>query len=518
MSGARRQVLLFGIDAAEHALVLSMIARGKLPALAALLRQSTSGQLDSPADLYSGAVWPTFYTGQRTAWHGVYHNKLWRPQQMCCVVPDERTFAARPFWEGFADQSIRSCIVDVPLVLGTPREFDGVYVGGWATHDPGVTGAYPATLWRTLRKQFGARTMPAENFGQQSASSLLQLYGELLRATQQLQRISTNLLSCEPWDFACIVFGAAHRAGHYLWDSGEARDLTDADDKVRQRLDTALDEVYAAIDHAIGQLLAECSKDAIVLVFALHGMGPNTGWSEIVPDILAARRSALSQQVLHQGALYKLRRALVTRARPILQHMPPALAAQLVPIWSSRMFDWAQTRFFPLPMDLTAFLRINLRGRERAGIVAPGAEYDAQCAELVEFFQSLRDADTATPIVADIVPAYAQTPAAAPQRAGQPDLIVRFNSLRTRAVQRLTSAALPTFQCQVPRHLPSGRSGNHLPLGWFMARGPGIEPGATLPTHDILDLAPTVRQYLGLDIDSTLHGRPLPLTKPESAT
>jgi predicted AlkP superfamily phosphohydrolase/phosphomutase len=207
-----------------------------------------------------------------------------------------------------------------------------------------------------------------------------------------------------------------------------------------------------------------------------------------------------------------MRRSLVTRLRPVLQHVPPALSAQLVPLWTSRMFDWQQTKFFPLPMDLTAFLRINLRGRERDGIVAPGGEYDALCAELERFFGSLCDASTQQPIVAEIVRKFATTPAAAPHRAGQPDLIVRWTETRTREVSRLRSTTLPAFSCAVPDHLPSGRSGNHRPLGWFIARGPGVAAGATLPTHDILDLAPTVRRYLGLEPDANLQGTCLPLT------
>ena len=46
----------------------------------------------------------------------------------------------------------------------------------------------------------------------------------------------------------------------------------------------------------------------------------------------------------------------------------------------------------------------------------------------------------------------------------------------------------------MPRYLASGRSGNHLPFGWFVATGPGIAAGRQLGTHDIVDLAPTVRQ------------------------
>src|ERR1035438_7375308 len=124
---AERRVLMLGFDAAEYALIQSLIARGKLPVLARLMQRGCTGRLNSPASYYSGAVWPTFYTGQAPPWHGIYHNKLWRPSRMCCVVPDDLAFLARPFWESFGGSGIRSCIADIPLILGKPRPIDGVY-------------------------------------------------------------------------------------------------------------------------------------------------------------------------------------------------------------------------------------------------------------------------------------------------------------------------------------------------------------------------------------------------------
>ena len=504
-------MVMLGLDAAEHSVIESLIARGRMPTLGRLRQLGTHGLLRSPADLYSGAVWPTFYSGQRVPWHGVYHNKLWQPGRMCCTVPDARTYRARPFWESPGDADIRTCIVDVPLILGNARPSNGVYLSGWATHDLTATCSSPASLWRALQREFGRRTMPVENFGPQNTRSLERLLGELLRATEQLQRVSLSLLRRERWDFTCIVFGAAHRAGHYLWDLEQAHEADRADAKQRARLAKAVECVYEAIDGALGELLPQVGADARVIVFSLHGMGPNGGWSEIVPEMLDTWRRSLSQQAVRRGVLYALRNALGGTARPLRRLIPASLAAQLVPLWSSRMFEWSRTSVFPLPMDLTGLLRVNLRLRERDGIVSPGRDYEALCGQLEEFFSSLRDCATGRPIVSSIVRAYEQAPHAAPYRDGQPDLIVRWTELRTSEVPALLSSQLPRYRCPVPRWLPSGRSGNHLPTGWFVAAGPGIAAKASLATHDILDLAPTARALLGLQPDPSLHGSPLPL-------
>jgi predicted AlkP superfamily phosphohydrolase/phosphomutase len=504
------RLVMLGIDAAEHTVIEALIERGRMPNLARLRRASRYGLLRSPSDLYSGAVWPTFYSGRRVPWHGVYHNKLWRPERMCCTVPDEHTYRARPFWESLGPD-LRTCIVDVPLVLGQARGANGLYLNGWATHDFTVMRSWPSSLGRELERSFGARVMPGDNFGRQDLRSLEQLLGALLRATEQLKLIALSLLRRDVWDIACIVFGAAHRAGHYLWDLTQARDAVAVTEERRARLAGAVERVYEAIDAALGDLFAEIGADTPVIVFSLHGMGANEGWSEIVPEILDAWRASRSQQVMRRGALYMVRQALVGAARPVLRRMPPQFVAKLVPLWSSRMYDWQQTSFFPLPMDLTGLLRINLQGRERDGIVKAGSDYQALCAQLEEFLNSLRDEVTGRQIVSNIVRAYEDTPAAAPYRDGQPDLIVRWQAVRTSDVPALTSSLLPAFRCQVPRWLPSGRTGNHLPHGWFIAAGPGIAASTTATVHDVLDLAPTARALLGLEPDVSLHGRPIGL-------
>src|SRR5689334_1485958 len=114
-------VLMLGLDAADLSLIERLLDKGELPALAQLKRRGCFGRLRSPADLYAGGVWPSFYTGQDVAWHGIYHNKLWRPEAMRCEVPTDRWLGSRPFWEDLGEQGYRVCVVDVPMILGDPR-------------------------------------------------------------------------------------------------------------------------------------------------------------------------------------------------------------------------------------------------------------------------------------------------------------------------------------------------------------------------------------------------------------
>jgi hypothetical protein len=63
---------------------------------------------------------------------------------------------------------------------------------------------------------------------------------------------------------------------------------------------------------------------------------------------------------------------------------------------------------------------------------------------------------------------------------------------------------LPSDSVLMPRAEPTG---THHPDGIFIAGGPGIRQGATLPTLSIVDVAPTVLYTLGLPVPEDLEGR-----------
>lgn len=80
-------VIMIGLDAADHAIVETLLADGRMPVLAALRARGRSGTLSTDAEAYAGGVWPSFYTGRRVARRGIYHNKLWRAAAMRIEVP-----------------------------------------------------------------------------------------------------------------------------------------------------------------------------------------------------------------------------------------------------------------------------------------------------------------------------------------------------------------------------------------------------------------------------------------------
>jgi predicted AlkP superfamily phosphohydrolase/phosphomutase len=507
----RSPVLMIGLDAADCDLIERLCQAGHMPTLAALRARGAHGTLEGCAARFAGGVWPTFYTGNDVAWHGLYHNKVWRQERMCVEMADESWFPAPPFWELLDREQFRIAVLDVPMTVASPKPINGVHLAGWGTHDVIARGSWPGELWPQLAREFGAPSMPAELFGAQSPASLRRLISQLVASTGQMASIGEALLSRERWDLFLLVFGATHRGGHYLWDLSQI-DRSRLTERERQLLERGLIEVYRACDQALERILRRAPADARILVFAVHGMGPNTTWADRVPDMLQRMLSGAATQSPKKGVLYRVKQMLPwTLVREITSRLPQALQSRLVKLWSKRMFDWSTTRAFPVPMDHAGYIRINLKGREPEGIVDPGKEYDALCAELARGFLSFRDSETGAPIARCVYRQHELAPTDAPSRDRLPDLVVEWGEVSPIHSRRITSDRYGELRWSADNRIPSGRAGNHRPQGWFVATGEGIRP-QQVDGHTILDLLPTACEWLGADLEGRLPGRPIPLS------
>lgn len=490
-------VLAIGLDAAEWHLIQDWAQAGVLPALQSVMERGRVGELASDATRFAGGVWPSFYTAETVARHGIYHNKIWRHEHMRAEVAHESWLPARPFWEALAAEGRTVCVVDVPMTLGAPRPLDGCQVYGWGTHDLITRGAWPPELWERLVRRFGPPATPVESFGPQSRRALRRLGQTLVRATAQLTDLALHLLGARPWDLFLAVLGAAHRGGHYLWPGPG-----DQNPEGFQGLQT----VYRACDRAVGRLLEAWGDRGPVLIFALHGMGPNPGWADVADGLVGYLQQGLAGARPPRGWLYRLRQGLPwPLIRQVTRRLPQGLRDRLVGLWSAGMYDWSQTPFFPLPMDHAGYLRVNLRGREPQGVVAPGEAYRELCHRLRGALLGLQTPEGA-PVVRAV---HLQEELGAPGdpfRERLPDLVVEWGDRPAAACPVVQAAGLG--ELRLPGGPPpSGRTGNHSGRGWFAAAGSGIAAGPPIRGAGIRDLAPTLTAWLGVPMGAGVAGR-----------
>jgi predicted AlkP superfamily phosphohydrolase/phosphomutase len=364
-------------------------------------------------------------------------------------------------------------------------------------------------LWAKLTARHGKPEMTAEVFGPQTAGTLLAQRQEVLNANRQFGDICRDVLTRERFDLFLAVFGAVHRGSHYLWDLSQI-DARGLDGETRAVLEGSLDDCYTSADEALGRVLAAVPPDARVIVFGLHGMGPNDGWYEVLPRLLEHIHRGGGPAAPKRGTLFRLKQALPwTLVRQVTRRIPTAWNKALIPLWSRRMYDWQNTRYFALPMDYNGYVRLNLKGRERHGCVDPG-DADRIIAELDAALRGFRDVDTGKPVIRGTIKVDELVSATAPRRRYLPDLVVLWDPPHpVWQSSGLISDRFGEIRWPKGRKLASGRSGNHTSHGWFVARGPGIQSGSSTRAYDTADLIPTVFEWLGAPQPSHFAGRPI---------
>lgn len=509
MTTSQGPVILIGIDAADVAVVEALLAAGQLPNIAALRARGAWARVRNEPPGFLSLVWPSFFNGTRVDQHGWYYGKMWRAANQRLEYADDTWLPQRPFWDELNEAGVRMALIDVPYSMGAPRSFNGIYLNGWQAHDDFGRHVYPASLWGELVAKFGKPALEPEVFGPQSVGTLARLRAQMLASLEQTAGVCEYLLDRERFDLFAVVLGGVHRGGHYLWDLSQvdARDLPASE---RRQLVEANHELYRAADAAVGRILAKAPPGARAMVFALHGMGPNPGWTERFPDMVNQIHRGGPSGPTKAGLLYRIKRALpMELVREVTTRLPTEVNKRLISIWSARMLDWPSTRFFALPVDCNGFVRVNLRGREAQGIVASGNEYADIVGEVVEGFRGFRDLETDEPVIASAQPMEALVGNDAPRRAVLPDVMVIWGDRPKTAGIGVRSPRLGEIRWERGERFASGRSGNHLPSGWMVAGGPGIAHAGEPGEVEAVDLPPTIFSWLGVPAPERFVGRSL---------
>ena len=517
-AGGRDPVLMIGLDAAEVSLIEQGIAAGSLPNLATLRKQGTFGFLASPANWLVGAPWPSFYTSSGPSDHGFVNFLQWRPDLMTHCRPDASWLPLRPFWRELT--GAKAIVIDVPLIY-PPTPGAALEVCGWSSHDKlWPPASNPPGLLKSIYREFGRSPVPPEAAGLQRGSDVLRQRDSLLRAVKKTTELALALIDRHPWDLFLVVFGATHRGGHQLWDrTGLVEPLPD---RLGAEFDGSLRTIYQACDAAVGRLLEQVPAGTRVVVFSLHGMGPNHSRCAVLPEMVARvldpARDRSAGPAESPGLLRRMRQAVPIRWRSALKYrLPQSLQDRLAIFWhKERKRDWSRTPAMAYLADLEGYVQVNQKGRERDGIV-PEAQASGLLAELADGLTTFVDEDTGAPIIQRIARSSEVFPPG-PNLHRLPDLIVRWQETPAARHRAVVSPRCGRIPWPTPGRNPDGRGGHHRPTGWLVAAGPGIPPGSALPEASVLDLAPTVLALLNEPAPYPMRGRPIPGILPAEAS
>jgi predicted AlkP superfamily phosphohydrolase/phosphomutase len=537
------RVVAIGLDAADWRLLEPMMDRGDLPNLAGLRARGARCVLRND-DLYrTSLVWEAFLTGRPDPASRFRAGMAFDPARYAPFKVGARTdptfFARSP--------GLRSVVLDAPYLSLAGAGDRDVRVCGWGAHIRSYPrAAHPAGLLSDIDATFGPH--PSHGLDHRHAwyrpAQLDALADALADGARRRADVSNWLAHRFPnHDLLVTVLSETHSAAESL-GLGLADDHPLATVPTADRANARFNNVYRAVDDAVGTLVAARADD-VVVVFSLHGTKPNDadlpstvllpellhrmhfgrprlcqpdtaawvrrGHPPVVPDTDADWAVYMRTQLLRE----RRRRAaeLATSVRRRLGRGPrrPRVPGEDlrspeeigVPRWpvDDQMGcwyreSWPRMRAFALPTFSDGRVRLNVAGRERHGTV-PAEDYGRVCDEVERWLRDCRDVRTGRPAVVGIERPRAADPLA--PDGSDADLVVEW----TEAVDALVH---PDVGVVGP--FPFRRSTSHSPRGFVLVAGPGVEAGdyGERPAHD---LAPTILALGGREIPAEVQGEPI---------
>lgn len=472
--------LLIGLDGADPALVRRWMDEGRLPNLSALARRGAMLPCRSTTPCATFPAWTTCVTGVNPGRHGILDFTCMTQGEYAIRFVNAGWRAAPAIWNALSEAGKRVCVLGVPATY-PPEAVNGVLVSGFDS--PVCTAVdrsfvYPEAAWEDV-KAWRFADFQESDIGPGWHTMAL---GKLLRGIEEKERIALRLLEREPWDFFMAVFGESDTVAHHFW-------LFHDPDSPRHRpgFENAIRDVYARLDETVGKLVAAAGDDVTIGVVSDHGFGGSGtgvvhlnnwlaehGYLTFAPERGGwLKRAALSLTPgSWRGALFRRFQGLATRAES---------ASRFAGI------DWSKTRAWSEELNYFPSVRVNLRGREPQGQVAPEA-YDAFVRDLCAALEAWGPIAKAWPR-GDLYDG--------PHADRAPDVVIEFALEDGYSPSCLRARGGPAFRRLRPEeHLGGkerGMTGNHRPVGVFLMSAPTPSRECSL-----LDIAPTVYAALGV--------------------
>ncbi len=287
------RLLVVGLDGADWAILDPLLAQGRLPNLARLIREGVRAKLLTISPALSPVVWTTIATGVEPARHGI----------MDFLVPDPAGGPGQPVtsrqrkvpavWEMLSDAGVR--IGNVGWWATWPADpVDGYLVTDRVAYQlfgarPDAGDAkgktWPAELyesvvrpriaspdsipWEEVRQYLrGPRTRPEEFAA--AERELLDDFRTVLAATSTSMNVALALRSSMPVAFESVYLEGTDTVGHLFMPYRPPR-LEGVDPGRFESFRDVVDAYYERADREVGRLLEGRGRDWTVMVLSDHG-------------------------------------------------------------------------------------------------------------------------------------------------------------------------------------------------------------------------------------------------------
>ena len=493
------RVLIIGLDGATFNLLTPLINGGRLPHLKRLCEEGITAILESTPFPHSGPAWASCLTGVNPGKHGIFG----------FGVRDERnnyrlglvnsiSVRAKTLPILLTEHGKSTGLINEPLSY-PPYPIHGFMISGLMTPLTASHFTFPLELKEELLHAVPdyVTEVPPNQFNLKESHGQAAYAEALLKSIKVRAKASRILMKQKPWDVFMVVFTELDRLQHSFW--GYMNTPSSLEEGTNRPLASIASRTYEEIDTALGYLLEDLPEKTQVIVVSDHGFGPSE--RPFYMNRFLEEHDYLKFRVVRQFPSLKSPRTAMSRILQILglsklfsregqpqtpcsgDFRDPKNFQRVVERWVPEdMVNWKRTRAFADQHGI----RINMKGREPKGIVAPGREAESLIEELKSLFIQLKCPCDGKKVFTDVQRKETVYTGSHVDKA--PDLITFMEA----------GTPHPSFRAREVFGAVQNTTGAHRKEGIFLAWGEGIRKGKRLERASIMDITPTVCYSLGI--------------------
>ena len=340
------RVAVFSIDGIPYTFIEKMVAKGKLPNLGLLLNTGKCRQMNSVYPTISSVAWSSFMTGVNPANHGIFGFIDREPDPFEMFIPTSSAMKTKTLWEYLSDAGKKVVVINVPVTY-LPRKVNGVLVAGFlATKiDKAV---YPPEYAEKL-KTWDYRIDVDSWLGRKDKEKFMD---DLYLTLKKRVITGFRLMKSEEWDYYHLHIMESDRISHFLWELWENGDPVWA---------KRFEDFFEEIDQKLGEFRAMLPDGVKLVVMSDHGF-------------CSVKKEVYINKWLAENGYLKF---TTDEPKSLEEISTETTAYSLIP---GRIY-------------------INLKGREWAGSIFQGEEYQDICADIQSKILEMTDPDTGDKIV-----------------------------------------------------------------------------------------------------------------------
>ena len=339
-------VAVFSIDGIPYTFVEQISRKGVMPNLSELFDTAVCRQMDSVYPTISSIAWSSYMTGVNPGKHNIFGFIDRQPNPFDMFIPTSSVMRAKTLWEYLSDAGKRVVVINVPVTY-PPRKVNGVLISGFLATKVDKC-VYPSFYANKL-KSWNYRIDADAWLGRKDKEKFMEdLYTTLER------RVFTafKLMQSEEWDYFHLHIMESDRICHFLWELWEQGD---------SKWSGRFEEFFHQIDRYLGEFSGRLPSGCKLVVMSDHGF-------------CSVKKEVFLNKWLSDNGYLNFQTETPQSLIEIDEHTK---AYSLIP---GRVY-------------------INLKGREWAGTVEQGSQYEELREELIAGISSMTDPDTAEPII-----------------------------------------------------------------------------------------------------------------------